>query len=259
MTTPRPFKIFCTTLTFGGLILLAHGDAARAADVSLLSSAAIKPVIEVLGPQFERASGHKLVSRFELTPAVKKLIDAGTPFDVAIANPPHIEDAIKQGRIATGSRADVARFGVGVGVRAGAAKPDVGSADALKAALLGAKSVAYVGEGTSGVFVRGLLERLGIADAMKAKLKPGGIAESLAAVAKGEAEIVVMPVPLIMSGVGVDLAGALPAALQDNIDMVAGVSAAARDRAAAQALIKFLMAPEATTVIKARGFSRVGS
>jgi molybdate transport system substrate-binding protein len=107
------------------------------------------------------------------------------------------------------------------------------------------------------VFVRALLERLGIAEAMKAKLRPGGIAESLTAVAKGEAEIVVMPVPLIMSGVGVDLAGALPAALQDNIDMVAGIGTAAKDRPAAQALVKYLMAPEATAVIKARGFSRV--
>jgi molybdate transport system substrate-binding protein len=259
MTIQRQFKITSTTVTLGCLIAIIQVAAARAADVALLSSAAIKPVIEVLGPQFERASGHRLVSRFELTPAVKKLIDAGTPFDVAIANPPHIEDAIKQGRIVAGSRADVARFGVGVGVRAGAAKPDVRSADALKAALLNAKSVAYVGEGTSGVFVRALLGRLGIADAMKEKLRPGGIAESLAAVAKGEAEIVLMPVPLIMSGVGVDLAGALPTALQDNIDMVAGVGAASKVRTAAEALIKFLMAPEANTVIKARGFSRVGS
>ena len=259
MTVQRQLKIASATVTLGCLIAIVQGAAAQAADVSLLSSAAIRPVIEVLGPQFERASGHRLVSRFELTPAVKKLIDAGTPFDVAIANPPHIEDAIKQGSIVAGSRADVARFGVGVGVRAGAAKPDVSSADALKAALLNAKSVAYVGAGTSGEFVRALLERLGIADAMKDRLRPGGIAENLAAVAKGEVEIVLMPVPLIMSGVGVDLAGALPAALQDNIDMVAGIGAAAKDRAAAQALIRFLMAPEATTVIKARGFSRVGS
>jgi molybdate transport system substrate-binding protein len=257
MTIPRQFKIASTTITLGCLIAIVHGADTYAGDVSLLSSAAIKPVIEVLGPQFERASGHRLVSRFELTPAVKMMIDAGTPFDVAIANPPHIDDAIKHGRIVAGSRADVARFGVGVGVRAGSTKPDVGSADALKAALLNAKSVAYVGEGTSGVFVRALLDRLGIAEAMKAKLRPGGIAESLAAVAKGEAEIVVMPVPLIMSGVGVDLAGALPAALQDNIDMVAGIGAGAKDRPAAQALVKYLMAPDATAVIKARGFSRV--
>jgi hypothetical protein len=96
MTTRSQFKFVCATATLGCLILLAPGAAANAADVTLLSSAAIRPVIEVLGPQFERASGHRLVSRFELTPAVKKLIDAGIPFDVAIANPPHIEDAIKQ-------------------------------------------------------------------------------------------------------------------------------------------------------------------
>lgn len=258
MTIQRQLNIVSMTAALGCLILMTQGAAVQAADVSLLSSAAIRPVIEVLGPQFERASGHKLVSRFELTPAVKKLIDDGTPFDVAIANPPHIDDAIKQDRIVAGSQANVARFGVGVGVRAGAAKPDVNSADALKAALLNAKSVAYVGAGTSGVFVRTLLERLGISDAMKDKLKPGGVAENLTAVAKGEVEIVVMPVPLIMSAVGVDLAGALPAVMQDNIDMVAGIGTAAKDRAAAQALLKFLMAPEATTVIKAKGYSRVG-
>jgi molybdate transport system substrate-binding protein len=243
--------------TAAGLMLLAQSFTAQAADVSVLSSAAIKPVIDVLGPQFERASGHKLVVRYELTPAVKTLIDQGTPFDVAIANPPHIEDSIKHGKIAAGTRVDIARFGVGVGVRAGAPKPAVSSADALKQTLLAAQSVAYVGAGTSGAFVRQLLEQLGIADAMKAKLKPGGVPESLAAVAKGEAEIVIMPVPLIMAGLGVELAGALPAALQDNIDMTAGISAAARERAAAQALIASLMAQEANSVIRAKGYERI--
>ena len=126
----------------------------NAGDVNVFASLAIKPVIEAIGPSFEKASGHKLVTRFELTPAVKRQIEAGEAFDVAIANPPHIEDLIKQGKIVAGSRADIARFGVGVGVRAGAPRPDVSSVDALKRTLLATKTLAYVGEGTSGVAAR---------------------------------------------------------------------------------------------------------
>ncbi len=234
-------------------ILSAHGI--LAADVKLLSSAAIKPVIDVLGPQFERATGHKLVARFELTPAVKTLVEGGEAFDVAIANPPHIVDLIKQGKIAAGSGADIARFGVGVGVRAGAPKPDLSSVDALKRTLVNARSVAYVGEGTSGVFVRDLLEKLKITEDMKAKLKPGGIAASLAAVAQGETELVVMPMPLILASLGVELAGPVPAELQEHIAMTAGLSSKASE--AAPALIKFLMAPEANAVVTSKGFERV--
>jgi molybdate transport system substrate-binding protein len=231
--------------------------AAQAGEVTLLSSAAIRPVIDVLGPEFERATGHKLVARFELTPAVKTQIEGGAAFDVAIANPPHIDDLMKQGKITAGTRADIARFGVGVAVRAGGDKPDVNSIASIKQALLNAKSVAYVGAGTSGVFFMGLLEKLGISAEMKPRLKPGGIAPSLTAVANGETDIAVMPVPLILANSGVALAGAVPAELQENIDMTAGVGSAARDPTAARAFINFLMAPAATAVIKAKGYHRV--
>lgn len=215
------------TTTVCAVVALTFCATARAAEVNVLASLAIKPVIETIGPSFERATGHKLVTKFELTPLVKRQIEAGDAFDVAIANPPHIVDLIKQGKIVAGSRTDIARFGVGIGVRAGAPKPDVSSSDAFKRTLLGAKSVAYVGEGTSGAFVRGLLDRLGIAEPMKDRLKPAGVAGSLASVASGEAEIVVMPVPLILSHTGVELAGALPLELQDHISMTAGISASA--------------------------------
>lgn len=244
------------TVTIGAVGALAISAAAKAAEVDVLASLAIKPVIEAIGPSFERASGHKLVTKFELTPAVKREIEAGAAFDVAIANPPHIVDLIKQGKIVAGSRADIARFGVGVGVRAGAPKSGVNSAEALKSVLLSAKSVAYVGEGTSGTFVRGLVDRLGIAEAIKDRLKPAGVAASLASVASGEAEIVVMPVPLILNHAGVELAGALPLELQDHISMTAGIGANAKDTAAARAFITFLMTGEVSAVLKAKGYER---
>ena len=174
----------------------------------MLASLAIKPAIEAIGPSFDgpAATSSSQVRAHAGGEAANR---GGRAFNIAIANPPHIVDLIKQGKIVAGSRADIARFGVGVGV-AGAPKPDVNSADALKRTLLNVKSVAYVGEGTSGAFVRGLLDRFGIAEAMKDRLKPGGVAASLASVASGEADIVVMPVPLILSHTGVVLAGALP-------------------------------------------------
>jgi molybdate transport system substrate-binding protein len=229
----------------------------NAADVNVFASLAIKPVIEAIGPAFEKTSGHKLLARFELTPAVKRQIEAGEAFDVAIANPSHIEDLIKQGKIAAGSRADIVRFGVGVGVRAGAPRRDVSSADALRRTLLAVQTVAYVGEGTSGVFVRGLLDRLGIAEAMKDKLKPAGVAASLASVAAGEAEIVVMPIPLILSHSGVELTGVLAEELQEHIIMTAGLGASPKDPAASRAFIEFLRAAEVTAVVKAKGYERL--
>src|SRR5262245_5138410 len=244
------------TMTIGAVAAFSLSATAKAAEVDVLASLAIKPVIEAIGPSFERASGHKLVPRFELTPAVKRQIDAGTALEGAIPNPPHIVHLINQGKLVAGSRADIARFGVGVGVRAGAPKPDVSSSDAFKRALLSAKSVAYVGEGTSGAFVRGLLDRLGVAEPMKDKLRPAGVAASLGLVASGEAEIVVMPVPLILSHTGVALAGPLPSELQDHISMTAGVGSGARDAAAARAFVEFFMTEEVNAALKAKGYER---
>ena len=239
------------TLTFAGSFVEA-----RAAEVRLYASAALKPLIDAAGPQFESATGHKLVIKYDLTPAVKTKIEAGEAFDVAVANPPHIDDLIKQGKIAAGSRADLARFGVGVGVKAGAPKPELGSTEALRRTLSQAKSIAYVGAGTSGAYVAGLFQKLGVADQVKDKLKSGDVAQSLAAAASGDAEIVIMPVPLIRSRPGVDLAGIMPPEYQDYIVMSAGLSPAPQDAKAAQALIAYLMAPERNAVVTEKGYER---
>lgn len=222
-------------------------------ELRLLSSLALKPVVEVLGPQFERETGYRLIVKYELTPAVKSKIDVGEGFDVAVANPSHIDSLIKSGKIVGSSSADIARFVVGVGVKAGAAKPDVSSVDALKRTLLAAGSVAYVSEGTSGVYVKSLLQRLNITQEMSTKLKSGG----LTAVANGGAEIVLMPMPLILAAQGVELAGAVPAEYQDPIELTAGLSSAAAEPAAGRALIQLLMRPEATELLKAKGYERM--
>lgn len=183
---------------------------------------------------------------------MKREIDAGETFDVAISVTSGVDDLIKEGKIVAATRAAVAYAGLGVGLRAGAPKPDISSVDAVKRTLLNAKSVAHSAEGASVAIFRALLERIGIAEGMKPKLKPmaGTASQSLAS---GEAEIVVLFVPTIVDAPGVELVGLFPSELQTYISFAAGIGTGAKEPEAAQALIKFLTSPAAVAVIKAKG------
>lgn len=237
----------------GAMILLLHGFAAKASEIKVIAAGPLTAAFNELGPQFERDSGHKLVTRFAGTAAVKREIDAGETFDLAISNTSAIDDLIKAGKIVAATRVAVGYAGLGVGVRAGAPKPDIGSVEASKSALLTAKSVAHGAESASAASFKGLLERLGIAEKMKPKLKPMGDGATYKGVASGEVEIVVAPVPGIVAAPGVELVGPFPSELQTYISFTAGVSTGAKEPEAAQALIKFLTSPAAVAVIKAKG------
>ncbi|MBI2988917.1 MAG: substrate-binding domain-containing protein [Deltaproteobacteria bacterium] len=234
----------------GLIILFAHGLGAEAAEVKVIGANPVKAVVQELGAQFERESGHKVVTKF-LT-GVKGEIDAGEPFDVAISTTSGIDGLIKEGKIIAATRADVAYAGIGVGVRAGAPKPDLSSVEVFKRALLNAKSVAHSRAGTSGVHFKGLLERFGIAEEMKPKLKPLSGDALVQAVPSGEAEMIVGTMSDIVAG-GTVLVGPLPPELQLYIRSAAGVVTTAKEPEAAKALIKFLTAPAAIPVIKVNG------
>jgi molybdate transport system substrate-binding protein len=245
-----------TSLAFGLTAVLFHPAAARA-DVWLLSSLGIKPVIETLAPQFERATGHKVHVQYALTPQVPEIALMGEPFDVAITSPKLIAEMTMLGSVADGTNTDVARFGLGLGVREGAARPEVGSPEALRRALLGAGSVGYVAAGSTGPLVVKMIEQLGVAGEVKPKLKAGGVPDSLAAVASGATDVVVMPVPLIRAAKGVTLAGVLPPQFQDHVVMTAGVSSFTPRRAAAEAFVSFLMSAQVESVITGQGYERL--
>jgi molybdate transport system substrate-binding protein len=214
-------------------------------------------VVEELAPQFEQATKHKVVITYGLAAALKRQIEAGEPFDVAVLTPPLIDDLIKQGKIAGDTRTVVARSGIGLFMRAGARKPDVRTTDALKRTLLEATSIAYAKEGASGVFFAGLVERLGLADGLKSTLRPTATGEEVgASVARGDAQIGVLPLSEILPVHGVEVLGAFPADVQGYVVMVAGVGSGTTQRAAVNELIKFLMAPTALSVIKKRGMER---
>ena len=154
-----------------GFILLAQDVAAEAAEVKVLSAVAMRPVMNELGPQFERAMGHKLVIQFEVIGVLKRQIDAGERFDVAILTTPLIDGLVKQGKIAAGTRTNIARSGLGVIVRTGAPKPDISSAEAFKRTMLNAKSISYAKEGATAIYLARLFKRLGIVEEMKSKTK----------------------------------------------------------------------------------------
>ena len=241
----------------GGIILLAQCGAAIAGEVKVLAGAALSGVIEELGPQFQSKTGHKLVIQYGLSGTFKKQIEAGEAFDVAIIAPAQMDDLIKQGKIAADTRTNISRHGIGVAIRAGAPKPDISSPDAFKSALLNAKSMAYLPEGATGIHLAKVLEQLGIAEQMKAKIKPQQVVERVVqAVADGEAELGVAPTPALLSVRGVELVGLLPPELQNYVVLAAGVASGAKEPEAAKVFIKFLTAPEATAVIKAKGLER---
>jgi molybdate transport system substrate-binding protein len=230
---------------------------AKASDIKVFSGGAFKQVLNALAEQYGNASGNKLDLTYRTVGQHMKLIESGEEsFDVVVLTPDAIDGLIKDGKVVAGSRADLAKTGVGVVVRAGTPLPDISSVDAFKRTLLAAKSVAYIDPaagGSSGIYVGALLERLGIAAAVNAKAKlihGGAVADHIA---DGQAEIGIHQISEILPVKGVVLVGPLPAEIQNFTIYSAGVGTAAKDSATASALVKFLAGPRAVPIIKAKG------
>ena len=240
--------------TSGALtMLIAAGVPAEAAELKVLSGNGARAAVTELAARFERASGHKVAIHFEVNPAVKRRIEAGEPFDVAVLNPPVLDDLIRQAKIVAGTRAVIGRSGIGVAVRAGAPKPDISSVDAFTRTLLNAGSVAYPGEGASGKYFVGLVDRLGIATEMKPKMRPMPAEYNVEVVGRGEAELVVVVASRISGVPGVELVGPIPQALQTWIGFTAGVASSASEPEAARELVRFFTAPAAAPVLRSMG------
>ena len=202
-------------------------------------------------PLFESASGIKVDTRFALTSVLKKEIEDGAIFDIALLPRPELDELAQHGHIADGAQTNITRSAVGLAVRAGAPKPDIATVAAFKRALLAARTVGY-SDGPSGAYVTDLLQRLGIAQEMKPKIRltSGPVAEL---VAKGEAEIGLQQIVAILPVKGADLVGPLPAELQNVIVYAAGLSARSGAEQAARRFIAFMATPQAVDLIRAKG------
>jgi molybdate transport system substrate-binding protein len=235
------------------LMFCAQGIAAQAAEIRIVTSPGLSAVFKEIGPRFENATGHKLAFQYGLEAAQRQHIQAGD-FDLAIVPSPVLDGAIKDGKIAADTGTPVARAELSVGVRAGAAKPSVTSVDAFKRAMIAAKSVAYAANESTGRQIAKDFDNLGIAEMMKAKIKPQKtVALVWQAVAGGDAEIGFSFTSNLLSAHGVELVGPFPSELQYSVVMVAGIGSAARESDAAKSFIKYLLAPEAVSVFKAKG------
>jgi molybdate transport system substrate-binding protein len=226
-------------------------NAAAAAEVAVSSLGPGNFVLTALIPMFEGATANKVAITYETGAAILAKVRSGAALDLAILPPQAIDDLAKEGKIA-GDRTDLFVSGVGLAVKAGAPKPDISSAEALKKTLLAAKSVAH-SKAQSGIYFLSVLQRLGIADEMKSKLVVVESGPVGAAAANGDAEIAIQQVTELMPVAGIDVVGPLPAELQTRILYSAGIPISAKQPDAAKALIKFLASPAAVPVIKAKG------
>src|SRR5215470_9285011 len=247
-----------------GLIVVAtsvggSGNAASAADITLLTAGAMRAVLVALLPEFENRTGNKVTFDNATAGSLAKRIGEGEAFDVALITPAVIDQLVNNGKIVAGTRIDIAKVGIGVVVKEGAAAPDITTVDAFKRMLVAAKSVAYIDPnsgGSSGIYFDKLLDRLGIGDQVrpKAKLKWGGYVAEL--VASGEAEIGVHQMSEIVTVKGVVLVGPLPPEIQNATIYSAGIGTGAKDAPAAKALIEFLAGPASDAILKAKGMER---
>jgi molybdate transport system substrate-binding protein len=249
-------------LALVALALLSSAVPARAEDVKVFSSVAMRTVVEELAQRFERETRHRVVPTFGLAAALKSRIEGGEAFDLAILTPAQIDDLIRQGKAAAASRAVIARTGLGLMVRAGAAALDVGTVDAFKRTLLAAKSLTYVPAGASGVAFMATAKQLGIAQALEAKTRPGASGEDVNAnVTNGNAEIAVLPVSEILPVKGAALGGVFPAEVQTYIVMAGATSApsatSSRASQAARDFLARLTSAASDGVITAKGMERV--
>jgi molybdate transport system substrate-binding protein len=245
-------------LTATALILglaLVLPPVAKAAELKVLAGGSIAGPLSELKAQFEQATGHKLTIHFDSTPNLIKLATSDAPFDLGVVPIDVFKDAAAKARFVPGPTTDIARVGYGVAVRAGAAKPDISSPDALKQTLIKAQSIATLPASAAGAYVLSVFDRLGIGEEIKAKIKAQKTpAEIPQAVAKGEAELGVFLTNVLIAP-GVELAGAFPAELQQELQFTAAVAQASKEADAAKAFIAFLTSPTATAVIKAKGMN----
>jgi len=232
---------------------------AVAAELTVLASSPMTEILDAVLPMFERDSGHKVHVLFLAGNALPDRIKNGAQADLLVTLPQIIDDLVQAGTVVPGSRVDFVRSRVGVAVRAGAPKPDISTVEGFKNALLAAKSIGF-SQGSSGVHLMDLIERLGIADAVKAKaVVPKERGQRVGAlVASGQAEIGVQQITELLSVPGIDFVGPLPEALQTTIVFATARPTTARQQGAASDLVTFLSSPPVAPIARKMGLEPAG-
>jgi molybdate transport system substrate-binding protein len=254
--TNKQLRTAVTTALMMACAAALSAGSAGAAEIKLIASPGVRAALNELAPQFEKTTGHKVVMDFAVIAVLKRRIEAGEAFDVVIPGPELIDELVRQGKVAADTRAAFGRTGVGLAVRKGAPRPDISTPENLKRALLAAKAVSHSKEGQSGVHFREALNRLGIAEEMRLKLKAYDERDAAIALQKGELDIVASGMGVVMEMPGADFLGGLPPQVQSYVKFSIGVAAASKQPEAARALQRFLTSPAVAPALKAKGMER---
>jgi molybdate transport system substrate-binding protein len=238
--------------------MVAQTSHAQNNSLRVMASNGVKGVVEELRAQCEKAIGRSLAIDFNTSASVKQRIQSGESFDVAILTAEVIDDLIKSGKIASAGRADIARSGIGFGIRSGSKKPDISTPEAVKRTLLNAKSITYVPDGASKPHIVKMLDDLGITKDLGAKtVLAKGADEATQSAADGKVELVLTLISEIVPQRGLELIGPFPQKYQNYVTFVAGMSPNSKNKDGAKALIQFLTGPASTPTFKAKGMDRV--
>jgi molybdate transport system substrate-binding protein len=243
---------------FAGLALVATAQDARAADIIFLSANALRPALQELIPEFQNASGHNVSVSYATLGVVTDRIRKGDEADLASVSPAQWESLQKENKLSPDASVVIAKGGLGVFVKKGAARPDISSVDTFKTALLNARSI-VTGDPAQGspvgAYIVPLFDRLGISADIKPKLQltAGGPA-TMQPVVKGDAELGINQMSEIITLPDVDLVGPLPAAIQNFTVYTAAIPASAKQTEAVKALVEFLTSPQARSVFQSKGF-----
>jgi molybdate transport system substrate-binding protein len=247
----RSHPVICAAL--GLLMVSAQTSTVQSAELKVFGSRVTRMMMADVGPGFEQATGFKPVVVTDVAAVMKRRIEGGEPFDLAVLVDFQTDDLIKAGKLVAATRADIMKAGIGVAVKRGAPKPDIGTVDAFKRTLLAAKSITYLKEGASTIHLDKVFAQLGIADALKTKtVQP--VTESVSEmVAAGDVELGIIVIPNILSVPGAEVVGPLPPQLQSYIMFTAAVAVQSPNQQAARDLIKLLTAPATIPLIRAKG------
>jgi molybdate transport system substrate-binding protein len=228
----------------------ASGD-----ELKIFGSRVTRMMVEDVGPQFEKATGHHLTVLTDVTAVMKRRIESGESFDLAVLVDFQTDEMIKKGKLVADTRADIMKAGIGVAVRRGAPLPDISTVEAFKQTLLAAKSITYLKEGGSTIYLDRLFARMGIAEALQSKTVKPDTEFVSEAVAAGDVELGLIVIPNILSVPEAQLVGPIPEEVQSYIMFTAAVAANTPNQQAARDLIAFLKSPAAVAAIKAKGMS----
>jgi len=243
------------SLAIAALVLIFSlflARAVQAAEITVLGGMGVVSGLHDLAPAFEKMTGNKVIVRFEQNNDLNKLIESGVAADIAALQPQQVDEFIKAGKMVAGTKTNFTQAGVGVAVKKGAPKPDISTVAAFKAAMLNAKSIGY-SRGGSGIISAKVMEKLGIAEQLKARTKFIDGIPVAEIVAKGEVEIGLQQINVILPVKGADYIGPLPKELQETVKFAAAALPQSKQPEVAKAFLKFIASPEAAGLLRKSG------